>query len=458
MNKKNSRRIALVPICLLAFLVCQKQRQTTIPQDLEGQELTTTITLPEGERTRRLLLDFKWTEADIKNQLSYYLPTGSDSLIKEWEKSNALEWKIIDGEKRYFNRAVSNLFRIDPAARAYKIAVEGDIMPSGYLKANKKHLPEIIAAAKQAKQKQIEPKRMQITYQINVPRSQVKMGDTLRCWLPFPQEANKRHQDVRLLSTSQKNYTLAPDSSLHRSIYMEKIINKEEAHNFKATFQVTTLAEWHPIDSLKLNIQSEDQTLSSFISERSPHVVFSEPIRALSKKIVGEEKDPKEVTKRIFAYISDSIPWASAREYSTIRNIPEYVINNKHGDCGQVSLLFITLCRYNGIPAKWQSGFMLHPGGVNLHDWAEIHNGEQWIPVDPSFGKSAYLQSDSLFYNSGIDSYRLIVNEDYSQAFYPAKKHPRSETVDFQRGEVETQDRNLYFDEWDWDINVDYLN
>ena len=35
---------------------------------------------------------------------------------------------------------------------------------------------------------------------------------------------------------------------------------------------------------------------------------------------------------------------------STIENIPEYVLDNRHGDCGQVSLLFITLCRISGIP------------------------------------------------------------------------------------------------------------
>ncbi len=455
---KNTRRIAIVPICLLAFLVCQKKRQEDTPNDVVVQELSSTTSLPEEERTRRLLLDFKLTEADIHKQLSHYLPEGSDSLIGQWEQSNALEWKLINGEKRYFNRAVSNLFRIDQKAKAFKIAKEGDFLPSAYTKANMKHLPEVIAAVNQEGQTRVAPKEMQITYRISVPAASVNVGDTLRCWLPYPQEMNERHQDVQLLATSQADYTLAPDTSMHRSIYMEKVIDRAEEHQFKATFQLTSLAEWHPLDSIQIEKLPDDHTLSRYVSERPPHVIFSDPIQVLSERIVGDEQDPKEITKRIFAYISDSIPWASAREYSTIRNIPEYVINNKHGDCGQVSLLFITLCRYNGIPAKWQSGFMLHPKGVNLHDWAEIYADGQWVPVDPSFGKTADLKSDSLFYNSGIDAYRLIVNEDYSQAFFPAKKHPRSETVDFQRGEVETQDRNLYFNEWDWHIDVNYLN
>ena len=51
--------------------------------------------------------------------------------------------------------------------------------------------------------------------------------------------------------------------------------------------------------------------------------------------------------------IRDSFPWASAREYSTIENIPEYELDNHKGDCGQVSLLFITLCRISGIPVSY---------------------------------------------------------------------------------------------------------
>ena len=51
----------------------------------------------------------------------------------------------------------------------------------------------------------------------------------------------------------------------------------------------------------------------------------------------------------------------------------------------------------------------------------------------------------------------MVVNSDFSQALYPAKKYPRSETVDFQRGEVEWHGGNLYFDQWHWAMDVQYL-
>jgi transglutaminase-like putative cysteine protease len=150
--------------------------------------------------------------------------------------------------------------------------------------------------------------------------------------------------------------------------------------------------------------------------------------------------------------------WAGAREYSTIENISNYCVEKGYGDCGIKSLLFITLCRYNGIPAKWQSGWMLHPGSINLHDWTEIYlEGYGWVPVDPDYGlQNLENIEEKYFFFGGTDAHHLIINDDYSSPLFPAKIFPRSETVDFQRGELEWRGGNLYFDKWDYNMKVEY--
>ena len=78
--------------------------------------------------------------------------------------------------------------------------------------------------------------------------------------------------------------------------------------------------------------------------------------------------------------------------------------------------------------------------------------------TDPSYGLQ---KSDDPkvrdFYIGHQDSYRLIVNLDYGRALTPPKQSFRSEPADFQRGEVELDGRNLYFDEWDYDFDVTWL-
>ena len=80
-------------------------------------------------------------------------------------------------------------------------------------------------------------------------------------------------------------------------------------------------------------------------------------------------------------------------------------------------------------------------------------------------GEYAYLremganENDDVyhFFLGGIDAYRYYVNEDFSGNFFPAKNHLRSETVDFQRGEVEWKGENLYFGRWKGKMKVEYL-
>ena len=156
----------------------------------------------------------------------------------------------------------------------------------------------------------------------------------------------------------------------------------------------------------------------------------------------------------------ENIPWASAREYSTFRNISDYCIDNSHGDCGIKALTFITLLRLNGIPARWQSGWEFQPPHDSMHDWGMVYfDPYGWVPMDVEYGlRETDDEKLKWFYLSGMDSYRLIFNDEYSKPFVPAKIHHRSETIDSQRGEVEWQGGNLYFDQWDWDMKFEVVS
>lgn len=86
-----------------------------------------------------------------------------------------------------------------------------------------------------------------------------------------------------------------------------------------------------------------------------------------------------------------------------------------------------------------------------MHDWSEIYIAPWgWLPVDASYGvKESEDPRIADFYCGHQDSYRMIVNLDWGRELYPPKQSLRSEPADFQRGEVEVDGRNLYFDQWD---------
>ncbi len=412
----------------------------------------------EKERLDRIRKDFNKTSEDILKYVRKYYPDADETYLKKWEDDGSLEFKVIDGKKWYFARAASNLFRINKEAKKQKELVDGyqkdelDIFLESYV-------PLVLNESANSQMNLVKPVKMRLNYTVIVKPNEVPHGEIIRCWLPFPKENHQRQTDIKLLGVNADEYIIASNDNLQRTIYFEKVAQKDQPTVFNIVLEVTNFAEVNFINPEQIKAYNKNSGLyQTFTAERPPHIVFTDKIKKLSQEIVGDEKNPYLVAKKIFTWISENIPWAGAREYSTIENISDYCITRKHGDCGIKTLLFMTLCRYNGIPAKWQSGWMLHPGEVNLHDWSEIYlEGYGWVPVDQSFGLvDSEIEDEKYFFLGSIDAYHLITNDDYSTPLFPAKIFPRSETVDFQRGELEWRGGNLYFDKWNYKMEVEY--
>ena len=408
----------------------------------------------------RIRLDFGKDRASVIEFVKKYYPDVNDEMLAQWEKSKALEYKIIDGEKWYYNRAASNIFRLDKEAIVRKAEVDP---PTGKERAAlKAHLPEVVNSLAKSGKTQASPVKMQVKYELILQANAVPDGETVRCWLPYPREDHRRQSNAQLLSVNSENYVISPEQYAHRTIYMEKIAKKDEPLNFTIEFSYQHAPEWFNLQGKFIQpYDTQSELYTTYTSERPPHIVFTDSIKAVSKRVVGDETHSYRKVKKIFEWINASFPWAGAREYSTLKNIPQYVLENGHGDCGQVTLLFITLARYNGIPTRWQSGFQMQPNNLNLHDWSEFYiEGIGWIPMDQSYGINTFSENDDVkyFYTNGIDAYRLIVNSDFSQPLFPGKIFLRSDDVDFQRGELEWRGGNIYYNQWKWDFEVTYEN
>ena len=412
----------------------------------------------QKEKMGRIKKDFSKTETDILNYVKKYYPNITSKDLKKWEDDGSLEFKVIDGNKFYFNRAASNLFRISKEAKLQKEKIDG-VVKDNLDEFLESYIPEILSK-KDANSPFFEKKRIRLNYKLVVNAHAVPEGEVIRCWLPFPREKGERQSNVKLVSINNENYIVSPDEYSHRTIYSEQVAEKGKPTKFKLSVEFTGANEFHKLTPDLATDYKTDSDYKKYTSERLPHIQFTERVKELSKKIVGDETNPIVKAKKIYKWINDNIPWAGAREYSTIDNISDYCLATGHGDCGIKSLTFITLARYNGIPARWESGLMLHPDNLNLHDWAEAYfEGIGWVPVDQSFGLTISEDEDTKwFFLGGNDPFHMIINNDIAQSLYPAKIYPRSETVDFQRGEAEWRGGNLYFDNWDYFIDVEYLD
>lgn len=122
-------------------------------------------------------------------------------------------------------------------------------------------------------------------------------------------------------------------------------------------------------------VQAED------LAEQAPHICFTPYLRSLAAELRGSETDPVRIARRFYDFITTQVMYAYQRPYLLIEGGAEYTAVNLRGDCGLQALLFITLCRISGVPARWQSGLYAAPGDVGSHDWAEFYSDRLgWLP------------------------------------------------------------------------------
>ena len=415
----------------------------------------------ELEKMERIRKDFTKSSKEVISYINKYIPDITTADISSLEESMALEYKMIDGEKRYFNDAAPNLFKIDKRAKAIKKNIEKEnIEKNGIRKFPlNEHISDIIEAHKNQDSSNVLPVMFKIKQSVSVDENVIPDGEVIRCWIPFPRDIEDRQVDIEIISTNPEVYILSDNSSLQRTIYFEKIAQDNTTTTFTVEYKYTSYGIYIPINPQEVRVLPKNRELLPYLSETPPHIVFTEDLQELSRTIVADEANPYIIARKIFEWVDQNVPWASAREYSTIPSIPVYASENRHCDCGIQTLLFMALCRINGIPARWQSGWEFQPPRDSMHDWCQIYiEPYGWIPVDVTYGLRDSNNNDiRWFYLSGIDSYRLIFNDDHANDFYPAKIYFRSDTVDSQRGEVEWRGGNIYFDKRSWTLDWEII-
>lgn len=412
-------------------------------------------------RTRR---DYSANADGMLRKIQASIPDATAADIERWRAQGVLQHRVIDGNVAYFRREPVNMFRFSEEAKERREAAGKTPVRKRF--ALHEHLSQVIAEAEKTGKTEVSPvhHRGKFTATIAPNAPGAKGGSLVRCWLPFPQEY-RQQRGVKLISSSPANVTVAPnaDGETHitgapqRTVYLEqRVTDPSKPMTFEIEFEYTSSAYYRKLDDELASPALAGGDFAPYLSERAPHIVFTPEIRNAVAQAIVAETNPLTKARRIFHFIDKEIRYHGEEEYSTIDSFAQKAITRRKGDCGVQAMLFVTMCRIAGIPARWQSGWQTKPGEENMHDWSEIYVAPWgWIPVDASNGLQ---QSDDSkireFYLGHQDAYRLIVNRDYGSPLVPPKHSFRSEPADFQRGEVEIDGVNLFYDDWDIDVNI----
>ena len=426
----------------------------------------------ELDRLDRIKKDFPYMKEDLFAELKKSVKGLTEKEFDKWIEEGRFDSREIDGKRYFMGSSVSNLFFRHQELNPRRI-------PPKDTAAHDKAVMETIRAIKKAaaagKKPYVLPKHFHVTMTVTAKSNAAPDGKVIRAWLPIPR-GYPFQTDFKFLKASSPVKHLDAETSPIRAVYLEQPARKDKPTEFKIEYDYTMFGVHFDFSAGNVNEpltpslspsdgergDLSDSDFKKFTSE-APHVVFTPEIRALSDKIAGTEKNPLLKAKAFYDWIGENIKYSYAIEYSTIRNISDYCRSRGYGDCGMEALLFITLCRLNGIPARWQTGWNTFPDAKSIHDWCEIYIAPYgWIPVDPYKSIWAMRYATTLtpeqkreardFYFGGLDWYRMAANSDHSQRLTPPKNSFRSDDVDFQRGELEYDNTSIYFDQYSYSL------
>ncbi len=372
------------------------------------------------------------------------IPDFTEAELDALELDRAIEYIYVRGEKHYLHSFLDTLLRVnaDFAARA-NFQSDND----------RKDLTHAIAYLRENGCLRY---RIGISAELKIKDRFFEKGACVRVHLPVPRTCAQQSQ----ISVDAPRGSVDHEDVPQRTAYFERMMTENES--FQVTYSYVNAVRYVDLfDEAKVDgvvYPNAAPPTQDDLSQQLPHIAFTPYLRTLAKELMGEETEPVRIAWRFYDYITTHIRYTDMRPYFLLDLHADFCALNGKGDCGIQAILFITLCRIAGIPARWQSGLAVNRQSAGCHDWAQFYvEPYGWLFCDPSYGGSAFRAGDEMrrrFYFGNLDPFRMVANGRYQTDFTPPKYCDRSDPYDNQVGEVELNGEGLLLSQFDTDYKT----
>ena len=357
-----------------------------------GVDVLRDAMIAQREIMRRIPAEYTWSKADAIAEMQRRVKDFTPEEFEMLDRENRMDWRFVEGEKKASVGMSDEAF----AAALAKAKAEG--------------------------------------------RDAVHV----RAWLPLP-AACLSQSDIELEEFTEEPTVIAPENAPQRTVCWEADLTENRSFGVQYSYRNTAVYT-DPSETPSAPEQPDFDT-----EEQPSHIVFTPYIKALAAQLTAGITDPMEKAKRIYDYVTLNVRYHYQPSYFIHESLPEHCARDRRGDCGIMSVTFITLCRAAGIPARWQSGLYVTPDEVGCHDWAMFYVAPKgWLYADCSFGASMARRGNETLrqhYFGNLDPDRMVANSVFAAPFTPPMLGFRADPCDNQTGEVEADGVGLYGDE-----------
>ncbi|OGU55365.1 MAG: transglutaminase [Ignavibacteria bacterium RBG_13_36_8] len=154
-----------------------------------------------------------------------------------------------------------------------------------------------------------------------------------------------------------------------------------------------------------------------YTANDSKYQIDDKYIQDLSKEIVGDEKNPYWIARKIFDYVRNTLEYKLEGGW----NVAPVVLQRGTGSCSEYTFSFVALCRAAGLPARYVGSLVVRGDDASMdevfHRWPEVYLPNYgWVPIDPQGGDRPLPRDRAM--NIGHLSNRFLITTQcggYSQ-------------------------------------------
>ena len=177
------------------------------------------------------------------------------------------------------------------------------------------------------------------------------------------------------------------------------------------------------IDPEKVGAFDTGDPVYRYYTRTQEYAELTPAVVALARDIAGEERNPYLQARAIYSWCMNNIDYVYPPDRGILHSLPR-----RTGDCGEYCLIFISLCRAMGIPARVANGHWCCLAKKNYHVWSEFFlPGYGWVPADATDGRinrdspgKLAGRGDPYYYFGNLDSGRFISSKGTSIQLYPS--------------------------------------
>ncbi|MCX6773493.1 MAG: carboxypeptidase regulatory-like domain-containing protein [Candidatus Micrarchaeota archaeon] len=138
-------------------------------------------------------------------------------------------------------------------------------------------------------------------------------------------------------------------------------------------------------------------------------------ISAIAQRVKSETRsdDTWTVAKALFIWLKNNTVYYINPETSDYSNSAIDTLHSGKGKCDELSHLYISMLRADGIPARFVKGYVAekNPGMYISHRWVEFYDGE-WVPVEVAGNSTNASKEADTFFGIQLSNHVQVFVDD----------------------------------------------